>query len=128
MLILLKTLLLIAHGSRREQSNAEIASLAESLAKRVQQQFRATRHAFLELADPPISDTIDQMVIDGASEIVILPYFLSAGRHVYEDIPTIIEDKQTQHAQVKFSVVPYLGEAPDIIELLADLSQLANEK
>ena len=123
----MKTLLLIAHGSRREQSNAEIAVVAESLAKRVQAQFEATRHAFLELAEPAISDVIDQMINDGAREIVILPYFLSAGRHVYEDIPAIIEDKKNQYAQVKFLVVPYLGEAPDIIEVLANLTRLADE-
>ncbi len=124
----MKTLLLLAHGSRREQSNTEIAQVAETLAARVQAQFETTRHAFLELAEPPVAEVIDQMIGDGASEIVILPYFLSAGRHVYEDIPAIIEEKQNQHAGIKFTVVPYLGEAPDVIDVLANLTRSANEE
>lgn len=124
----MKSLLLVAHGSRREQSNAEIAALTESLASRLHNQFSSIQHAFLELAEPAIPEVIDQMVTDGAREIVILPYFLSAGRHVFEDIPNVVEAKQQQHTGVKILVAPYLGEAVDIIEVLARLSRQTDEK
>ena len=65
----------------------------------------------------------DQMIAEGATEIVVLPYFLSAGRHVYEDIPAIIDSKRSQYKNLKLQVAPYLGEAGDLIEVLANLTQ-----
>ena len=123
----MKSLLLVAHGSRRVESNTEIGTVAAALRERLQNQFVATQHAFLELAEPSIPDAIDALVADGSSEILILPYFLSAGRHVYEDIPAIISAKKQQHANVEITVAPYLGEVGDIIDVLANLAQQIDE-
>ena len=119
----MKSLLLVAHGSRREESNTEIGLVAASLRARMDKRFSMTEHAFLELAEPSIPDAIDQMIAGGADEIIILPYFLSAGRHVHEDIPSIVEAKRHQHENVKLIMAPYLGEASEMIEVLASLSQ-----
>ena len=118
----MKSLLLVAHGSRRGESNQEVATLASSLHNQIKGQFATTRHAFLELAEPSISQAIDELIINGAEEIVLLPYFLSAGRHVQEDIPAIVADKQNQHPQVKLVLAPYLGEAAELIDVLIRLS------
>ena len=123
----MKSLLLVAHGSRRAESNTEIEAVAESLRARVGDQFGVTSHAFLELTEPSIPNAIDQLITDGATEIIILPYFLSAGRHVHEDIPAIIEAKQNQHENVKFQMAPYLGEAGEMIEVLARLTLQIDE-
>lgn len=119
----MKSLLLVAHGSRRAESNAEIGVVAASLRARMGDRFGMTAHAFLELAEPSIPDAIDQMIAGGAEEIIILPYFLSAGRHVHEDIPSIVEAKRHQYENVKLIMAPYLGEADEMIEVLATLTQ-----
>ena len=123
----MKSLLLVAHGSRRVESNTEIGAVAAALQERLQNRFAATRHAFLELAEPSIPEAIDALVADGSGEILILPYFLSAGRHVYEDIPAIISAKKQQHAHVAITVAPYLGEVSDIIDVLANLARQIDE-
>ena len=46
---------------------------------------------FLELAEPSIPDGIQRCIDAGATEVVVVPYFLSAGRHVSEDIPAEVE-------------------------------------
>ena len=122
-LITVKSLLLVAHGSRRKESNEEIAIVADALREKVQNQYQATQHAFLELAEPSIPDAIDQLVNSGSIEIIILPYFLSAGRHVHEDVPGIVNSKQKQYPNVKMHIAPYIGEAKEMIEVLAALSQ-----
>lgn len=119
----MKSLLLVAHGSRRGESNQEVAIITNSLRDQIQGEFAATQHAFLELAEPSISQAIDDLIENGAQEIVVLPYFLSAGRHVHEDIPTIVADKRNQYPQVKLVLAPYLGEAVELIEVLMRLSQ-----
>lgn len=119
----MKSLLLIAHGSRRQESNQEIAELCASLKHKTQAQFAETEYAFLELAQPSIEDAVDALVAKGAQQIVVLPYFLSAGRHVHEDIPAIIAEKQKQHGNVELQMAPYLGEASELVDVLIGLSQ-----
>lgn len=118
----MKGLLLVAHGSRRVQSNEEIATVAHALESRVQAQFAHTTHAFLELAEPSIPEGIDSLIQQGVSEITILPYFLSAGRHVHEDVPGIVQSKQQLHPDVPMTIAPYIGEASEMIDVLAALS------
>lgn len=119
----MKSLLLVAHGSRRAESNAEIAVVAKSLSDRVQGNYAQTGYAFLELAEPSIPDGIDALVKNGATEVTILPYFLSAGRHVHEDVPEIVNLKQKELSNVKLHIAPYLGEAAEMIDVLVAISK-----
>jgi sirohydrochlorin ferrochelatase len=114
-----KSLLLIAHGSRRAASNMEVQALTERLAYRVADRFSHVRCAFLEFAQPSIPEAIDAAVLMGDSEIVVLPYFLACGNHVSQDIPEIIAAKRAQHASVRIELKPYVGTSPAMLDLLA---------
>ena len=118
----MKSLLLVAHGSRRMESNEEIAAIANTLRERLKGKYAAVEHAFLELAEPSIPNAIDQLIDRGSKEVNILPYFLSAGRHVHEDVPDIVQSKQKEHSKINIRVFPYLGESQEIIDLLVTLS------
>ncbi len=118
----MRSLLLVAHGSRREASNEEVRGLADALAERAGGRFGHVACAFLEIAEPSIPDGIEAAVRAGASEVVVLPYFLSAGRHVAEDIPFEVNGKQAQHPEVRIRIAPYLGQADDLIGILLGLS------
>lgn len=115
----MKALLMVAHGSRRAASNDEIRRLAATLAPAVADRYRRVEAAFLELAEPSIGAAIDAAVAAGATEVVVLPYFLAAGQHVAEDIPTILRDRQAAHRSVKIEMARYLGARPEMLELLA---------
>lgn len=122
----MKSLLLVAHGSRRQASNEEVTQIAQLLRKRVEGQYRLTECAFLELAEPSIPAGIEKLIQAGSTEIVILPYFLSAGRHIQEDVPGIVQSVQDKHPDIKLTIAPYLGEADKVIDLLADISLQAS--
>ena len=92
----MKSLILVAHGSRRAASNDEIRELTERLARQADGAFGRVSCAFLELAEPSIPDGIEQAVRAGAREVIVLPYFLSAGRHVAEDIPGLVAGKRLE--------------------------------
>ncbi len=114
----MKTLLLVAHGSRRMQSNDEIRALAEKVRAKAGAQFGFVSCAFLELAEPSIPDGIEACIQQGADEVVVMPYFLSAGRHVVEDVPALVRAKQAQYPAVVIRFAAYLGASqvmPDLI-------------
>jgi sirohydrochlorin ferrochelatase len=115
----MKSLLLVAHGSRRQASNDEVRALITRL-RAAAGSFDHLDCAFLELAEPSIADGLRQAIAKGASEVVVLPYFLSAGRHVVTDIPAEIEPVRKAYPSVDIFLAPYLGAAEGVVELLME--------
>jgi len=120
----MKALLVVAHGSRRSASNDEVRILCERLQEEKSgKEFAIVRAAFLELAEPSIPAGIEQCIQLGADQIVVLPYFLSAGRHASEDIPAEVEKARLPYPHVAIHLAPYLGSAPGIAGLLLALAE-----
>lgn len=117
----MKALLIVAHGSRRAESNDEVRSLTARIRKKAGERFGMVECAFLELAEPSIPDGIECAIRNGAEEVVVLPYFLSAGRHVVKDIPEQVQAKQAEHPNVPIRLVPHLGAAEGIAEAMLGL-------
>ncbi len=105
----MQSLLLVSHGSRKEQSNEEVRRLSEKLAEQAKEQFAFTQCAFLELAEPSIPQGLDLCVQAGATQIIVLPYFLAIGRHVSEDIPAEIEKKREQYSHISIKMMSHIG-------------------
>ena len=114
-----RALVLIAHGSRLEAANAEIRALAQKLEARLK---HPVIGAFLELAEPSIPDAVDLALREGPHEILILPYFLTQGRHVQEDIPAILAEKARAYPETPLRLLPYLGSQDSILDLLESLA------
>lgn len=115
----MRALLVLAHGSRRRASNEEIRHLSRRLAECLGDRYDYITAAFLELAEPSIPAAIDEAVSAGAEEVALFPYFLSAGRHVCEDIPQVVAEARHRHPHAHLELRPYLGELPGLIQLIA---------
>ena len=114
----MKSLLIVAHGSRREASNLEVVELAKQVAQQRGHDFDYVSAAFLEIAQPSIPDGLEHCIKQGASEVVIFPYFLAAGRHVVDDIPEEAEKIANKYPNVKFTISGYLGMSAEIPQLI----------
>ena len=112
----MRCLLVVAHGSRRAASNEEVVCLVEKLASKVSAQFDRTMAAFLELAEPSIVDGVDRLVEQGATEIIVFPYFLAAGKHIAKDIPEEIAIATKKHPSVSIHVTSYLGASEGLVD------------
>lgn len=113
----MKALLLVAHGSRRKQSNDEVVLLADKL-KNCSDQYDIIHAGFLELAETLIPDGIKKCVNDGASSIVVLPYFLNSGRHVIQDIPEIVSETKPLYEGIDIKIAPHVGASGQMMDLL----------
>ena len=118
----MESLLLIAHGSRREASNQEVRDLAERLAQVSGERFGLVVPAFLELAEPDISGGVGRCVEAGATSVVAVPYFLSAGRHVATDIPRELDKARCSYPDVAILQSDYLGRHETIPGILLTLA------
>ncbi len=114
----MKALLIIAHGSRREESNEEVRQLASRIAKNSGKTFAVVTSCFLEISSPPVDSAIANLADNGITEILILPYFLAAGSHVSNDIPRIIDREKENFPTLQFETLPHLGALPGISTLI----------
>jgi sirohydrochlorin ferrochelatase len=108
--------LLIAHGSRNPEANADLDHVADEIRKRGLYAVVAT--AYLELAEPTIAQAGASCVAAGAQEVVLLPYFLSAGVHVRDDLRRHRDELARQFPAVRFLLAEPLGRHPLLIEVL----------
>ncbi len=102
-------LLIVAHGSRWEQSNEEIQRLAESIGQKQESKYALIYAAFLEIAEPTISQGLQFCANQNMNEIIVFPYFLAAGRHVMQDIPEEVNVFQQKNPQISIRIVDYFG-------------------
>jgi sirohydrochlorin ferrochelatase len=108
-------LLLIAHGSRNPRANQDIVDLAKRF---LQRGHSITESCFLELAPPTIEDGGAKCVEQGAQRVVMLPYFLSAGVHVVEDLLEARNTMSERFPNVQFILAKPLGPHTMLEELL----------
>ena len=109
-------LLLIAHGSRREESNDEVRELTRQLSK--ESGFTLVDCAFLELAQPDIVSGGESLIARGASELTVVPYFLVAGRHVVTDVPEEVEKLRMANPGVSIHITEHLGASDAMVGLI----------
>jgi sirohydrochlorin ferrochelatase len=111
-------ILLIAHGSRRAEANADLVRIADLLRPRIPQAM--IEIAYLELSEPTIPQGLERCVQRNAGEIRMLPYFLSAGAHVSEDLEAFRAEFQKTHPEIRCRLCPPLGLHPGLIDALLD--------
>jgi sirohydrochlorin ferrochelatase len=114
----MKGLVLVAHGSRRKQSNDEVVDLAAELKQHCQNQFYSVHPGFLELAEPSIPGGIQRCIDEGATDVTVLPYFLNSGRHVIEDIPRLVEEARQANPHSKIRIAQHAGASDMMLDLL----------
>ena len=114
----MKSLLIVAHGSRRESSNEEVRQLAEKIRSMPDLSVDEVVTAFLELAEPSIPEGLEACIQRGADEVLVFPYFLAAGRHVVEDIPAEVAKVQAKHPETSIHITSHLGSAAGLPELI----------
>ena len=113
-------LIIVDHGSTVEEANdilAKIAGLVESSCKNP---FDIVKYCHMELAEPTFAQAFDACVEEGATHVVVHPYFLVPGKHSTEDIPRMVKEAARRHAGVSYRVTEPLGVHENIVEVVLE--------
>ena len=113
-----------AFARRREGSAPARPGRDPAPAAHAANSYQTVASAFLEIAEPSIPDGLRALIASGADEITVVPYFLSAGRHVVEDIPAEVRKVTDDNPGVLIRVAPYLGTSSVIPEILLRLGAI----
>jgi len=113
-------ILLFAHGSRDARWREPVEAVARSVI--AQDPTARVACAYLELVEPDLPTAAAALIAHGARSIRVVPLFLGMGKHVREDLPLLLEQLRAGHPAVDFSLAPAVGEAPEVIALLARMA------
>jgi sirohydrochlorin ferrochelatase len=111
-------LLLIAHGSRRAEANADLEHVAAQMRQRGG--YGHVQCSYLELTEPGIHAGGVACVQAGATAVVMLPYFLSPGVHVRDDLTEAKAQLEAEFSGVRFRLAEPLGRHPKLIDIVAE--------
>jgi sirohydrochlorin ferrochelatase len=109
-------IILVDHGSRREESNALLLDVVRQFAE--QSDWPIVEPAHMELAEPSIATAFSRCVARGAKTVVVYPYFLLPGRHWDQDIPRLAAAAASQHAGIRYLVTAPFGLHPLMAEIM----------
>src|SRR3954470_17217288 len=111
-------IIIVDHGSRREESNRMLEGVAEAFARRFEERYEVVEPAHMELAEPSIATAFARCVARGATRVVVCPFFLGPGKHWTGDIPRLAAEAAAQHPGAAYHVTMPLGIDDLILELL----------
>ncbi len=109
-------ILVVDHGSRRQESNALLLEVADALCASVP--VAIVEPAHMELAEPSIPTAFRQAVKRGARLILVFPYFLAPGRHWQQDIPRLVAQAARSFPDVRYLVTAPLGLHPLMLQIM----------
>jgi sirohydrochlorin ferrochelatase len=110
-------LLLIAHGSRNAEANDDLYHVVRAMRRRGP--YEIVEGSFLEIAEPDIISAGQKCVLQGCNRMILLPYFLSPGIHVRQDLQDIRNKLAEQFPEVEFLLGEPLGRHEALIDLVA---------
>ncbi len=111
-------ILLMGHGSRVAQANNALNVIAEMVKE--QSGCGIVEVSFREQHSPNIQKGIDACVAQGATRILLYPYFLFAGAHVLEDLPEEMDEAAKRHPGLEMVLGSPLGVHPKLAEIVCE--------
>ncbi|GGD31894.1 sirohydrochlorin chelatase [Nocardioides daphniae] len=109
-------LVALAHGSRDPRSAATVKALVEEV-RRMRPDLRID-HAFLDLAKPSFTTTVDKLVRAGHDEIVVVPLLLTEAYHAKVDVPEAVAEAMSRHAGLQIRATSVLGLESTFLDVL----------
>lgn len=116
----MKAVVLLAHGSRDPLWRRPMEAVAERL--RAAQPRLPVRCAYLELEQPDLDATVQQLVGEGIDQVTIVPMFLGTGKHAREQLPVLVNALRSRHPNMRIVLQPPVGEDPRVLDLLAAIA------
>lgn len=110
--------LLFGHGAR----DPDWAKVFHAIQAAIRAREPAVRVelGFLELMRPTFEEGIASLFQQGATEIVVVPIFMAAGRHIKKDLPHLAAEAMDRHPGLVIEILAPVGESEAVLLAMAD--------
>ncbi|MGG7034248.1 MAG: sirohydrochlorin chelatase [Flavobacterium sp.] len=122
-------MLLVNHGSPSKTWRNALLDLEKTVTPEILKDKRISgiKTAFMEYNEPSIATRMKEFDNDGYTDVIIVPIFLTVSPHTFEDIPTIIgqkNDKKSFEMMKLENIERYVAKAKTHITPLLDFSDI----
>lgn len=119
-----KASILLAHGSSDPNWLAPFETLLQRIRGELSDSARVEL-AYMELAQPSMEHSIQQLAEQGFQVIDVLPLFFAAGRHLRKDVPAMLEQQQQQLQHQGYDITltlhPPIGLEPEMASAISQV-------
>ena len=114
-------IIIIGHGSPKKSANT-IQTVCDMVHAAIHPNCSkpCVSAAYLEFGEPSIMGAVEQSIAEGATRIVVHPYFLAAGVHVTKDIPETLDEARAKFPRVEIIYTEPLGMHEKLIEIVKE--------
>ena len=112
----MRAVILVGHGSVRAGSGAAMFRLAERA--RAEGMAPVVAAGFLNYRRPTFAEALASCVAEGATDVIVQPYFLVSGKYVREDVARLVETGRQAHPEVLLRVAAPFGDHPALARLV----------
>lgn len=98
--------LLVNHGSRSEAWRNSLLDLEKNVRDSILQNgnIKGVKTAFMEYTEPSIATRLKEFDKEGYSDVILVPVFLTVSSHSFDDIPTLIGQKDDPQSIESFKI------------------------
>ncbi|HTW95368.1 MAG TPA: CbiX/SirB N-terminal domain-containing protein [Tepidisphaeraceae bacterium] len=111
-------IIIVDHGSRLEESNRMLEEAARLFKQRFSGKYPIVEPAHMEIAEPSIATAYGRCAQQGATRIIVCPFFLGPGKHWTHDIPELTAGAARKYPATEYRVARPLGVDDLILDLL----------
>ena len=113
-------IILLAHGSRDPLWRGPIEAVRMHIQQT--QPLLPVRCAYLELCAPSLKEAVQELAAMELRHVAIVPMFVGAGRHVREDLPSMVQDLGRQIPHMQLTLHSPIGEDARMTTLMAHIA------
>jgi sirohydrochlorin ferrochelatase len=112
----MKAVILFSHGSTLCGAGTALDRHAERLRDR----YGLVEVGYLNYSSPTFEESVQKVLVAGADEIIVVPYFLVPGYFVTKSLPARVAESRMLHPGVKFEITESLGTDPLLAEAVIE--------
>ena len=112
-------IIIVDHGSRARESNQLLETIIIRFRERFADEFSIVEPAHMELASPSIAQAYAAVVEQGATTVIVCPFFLGPGKHWREDIPRLVAEAAKANPHTCYRITGPLGVDSLMLDLLS---------
>ena len=111
-----KAIILMGHGSRVPDAGKHMERVAEGL--RAKYGYGIVEICYMSRLGPHFPEIFEKCVIQGATDVMVIPYFLHDGLHLVLDIPEMMQEIAADYPEIKLVLGANLGFDDALVDLV----------
>lgn len=111
-----KAVVVLGHGSRRQEANAELEEIINLLAQRHDEWL--IQKAYAEFAEPTLEQAVESLLEQGITDIVLMPFFLTMGNHLNKNLPDRLAKLTAVNPHLSITEARHLGADLLMVQLI----------